>query len=142
MTIRAQIDAYKDAFNRRDATAAVQLFAEHAVFEMPLLGQRLFGKREIAVGLQRMFEVTESAQIQFSGTKELQSIFIAEGRLKAKLHRDAHAVEIPLAVVFEAELTGIVRLSTYLDARPYRLWSDGPIFASAGVSQQTPGVTV
>ena len=134
MTIQAQLNAYRDAFNKRDLTAALMLFAEHAVFEMPLLGQRLFGKREIAIGLQRIFEVTESAQIQLSGAKESQNIVIAEGRLKAKLHRDAHAVEIPLAVVLEAQRNDITRLSTYLDARPYRLWTDGALFASAHAS--------
>src|ERR1700726_1932892 len=96
MTSEAQLHAYREAFNRRDLTAALMLFAEHAVFEMPLLGQRLFGKREIAIGLQRIFEVTESAQIQLSGAKESQNIIIAEGRLQAKLHRDSHAVKIPL----------------------------------------------
>ena len=134
MAIQAQLNAYQDAFNRRDLTAALMLFAERAVFEMPLLGQRLFGKREIAIGLQKIFEVTESAQIQLSGAKESQNILIAEGRLQAKLHRDAHAVEIPLAVVLEAQRNDITRLSTYLDARPYRLWTDGVLFASAHAS--------
>ena len=130
MTIQAQLAAFRDAFNGRDLTAALMLFAEHAVFEMPLLGQRLFGKREIAIGLQRIFEVTESAQIQLSGAKESQNLIIAEGRLQAKLHRDAHAVDIPLAVVLETQQNDIMRLSTYLDARPYRLWTDGTLFAS------------
>ena len=130
MTIQAQLNAFRDAFNGRDLTAALMLFAEHAVFEMPLLGQRLFGKREIAIGLQRIFEVTESAQIQLSGAKESQNLISAEGRLQAKLHRDAHAVDIPLAVVLETQQNDIMRLSTYLDARPYRLWTDGTLFAS------------
>ncbi len=134
VTIQAQLNAYQDAFNGRDLTAALMLFAEHAIFEMPLLGQRLFGKREIAMGLQKIFEVTESAQIHLARAKEAQNIVIAEGRLQAKLHRDAHAVEIPLAVVLEAQQNDIVRLSTYLDARPYRLWTDGPLFASAQAS--------
>jgi ketosteroid isomerase-like protein len=136
MTTQAQLNAYQEAFNRRDLTAALMLFAEHAIFEMPLLGQRLFGKREIAVGLQKIFEVTESAQIQLSGAKQSRNIVIAEGRLQAKLRRDAHAVEIPLAVVLEAQQNDIVRLSTYLDARPYRLWTDGPLFASAQASNE------
>jgi ketosteroid isomerase-like protein len=134
MTIRTLLTAYRDAFNRRDSRAALELFSEHAVFDIPLLGQRLFGKREIAVGLDRIFEVTESADIQFSSTKEIAKLSVAEGRLRAKLHRDAHAVEIPLAVVLEAQQNDIVRLSTYLDARPYRLWADGPLFASAQAS--------
>jgi ketosteroid isomerase-like protein len=134
MNIKTQLNAYQDAFNRRDLTGALSLFAEHAVFEMPLLGQRLIGKREIAVGLRRIFEVTESAQMELSGAKESQNVVIAEGRLQAKLHRDAHAVEIPLAVVLEAKQNDITRLSTYLDARPYRLWTDGTLFAPAHAS--------
>jgi ketosteroid isomerase-like protein len=130
MTSEAQLHAYREAFNKRDLAAALMLFAEHAVFEMPLLGQRLFGKREIAVGLQRIFDVTESAHIQLSGAKESPNVVIAEGRLQAKLHRDTHAVEIPLAIVLETRQNDIMRLSTYLDARPYRLWADGPLFAS------------
>jgi hypothetical protein len=39
---------------------------------------------------------------------------------------------MPLALVMATEDGLISRLSTYLDARPYRLWSDGPIFAAAG----------
>jgi len=134
MTTQAQLNAYQDAFNRRDLTSTLSLFAEHAVFEMPLLGQRLFGKREIAVGLQRIFDVTESAQLQLSGAKGSKNVVIAEGRLRAKLHRDAHAVEISLAVVLEATQNDITRLSTYLDARPYRLWTDGTLFAPAHAS--------
>ena len=129
MTPQVQLNAYRDAFNRRDLNEALMLFADHAVFEMPLLGQRLFGKREIAAGHQRIFEVTQSAQIHISTTKESQKLIIAEGRLRAKLHRDAYAVEIPLAVVLEAQ-ENITRISTYLDARPYRLWADGILFAS------------
>ena len=129
MTPQVQLNAYRDAFNRRDLNEALVLFADHAVFEMPLLGQRLFGKGEIAAGHRRIFEVTQSAQIHISTAKESQKLIIAEGRLRAKLHRDAHAVEIPLAVVLEAQ-ENITRISTYLDARPYRLWADRILFAS------------
>ncbi len=142
MAVRSLLDAYRDAFNRRDLSGALQLFAEQAVFEMPLLGQRLVGRREIAIGLRRIFEVTEAAQFQLAATNELQHIVIAEGQLQAKLHRDVHAVEIPLAVVLEARQMDILRLSTYLDARPYRLWTDGFIFAAAAESGQSSGEAV
>lgn len=134
MTIEAQLNAYRDAFNGRDLAAALALFAERAVFELPLLGQRLVGRGEIAAGLERIFEVTESARMELSHAKESPQLAIAEGRLHAKLHRDAHAVEMPLAVVVEARQHHIERLSTYLDARPYRLWTDGTLFASVQVS--------
>jgi hypothetical protein len=123
--------AYRDAFNRRDLGATVDLFAARALYEMPLLGQRLFGKAEITAGLRRIFAITEFAGLSFSREKHTKRIRIAEGRLHAKLHRDTHAVEIPLAVVLESQRGAIVRLSTYLDARPYRLWADGPLLTPA-----------
>jgi ketosteroid isomerase-like protein len=140
MTIRTQLDAYRDAFGRRDLTAAMALFADHAVFEMPLLGQRLFGKHEIAAGLERIFDVTEFAHIELSRAKESTNVVIEEGRLRAKLHRDAHSLDIPLAVVLECKGNDITRLSTYLDARRYRLWADGPLFASTHAAAQLSGV--
>jgi hypothetical protein len=131
MTMQAQLNAYRDAFNGRDSTAVLTLFGERALFEMPLLGQRLVGKREIAAGLNRIYEVTESIQLELSKTKTRDNLAIAEGRLRAKLHRDAQLVEIPLAVVLEGTQQHIMRLSNYLDARPYRLWADGTLFAAA-----------
>ena len=123
------MNAYRDAFNRRDLEATLSLFAAHALFEMPLLGQRLFGKAEIAAGLHRIFEITEFAELRFLREKRSQGVRIAEGQLRTKLHRDAREVEIPLAVVLESRRGSIARLSTYLDARPFRLWADGPLLA-------------
>ncbi len=134
MTPRVQFSAYRDAFNRRDVHEALRLFADRAIFEMPLLGQRLFGIPEITAGHRRIFEVTESAQIEVAAVRESGPLAIAEGRLHAKLYRDERPVSIPLAMVLEAQ-ERINRVSTYLDARPYRLWADGTLFASAGSSQ-------
>lgn len=131
MSLKIHLDAYCKAFNARSPEAALAVFAEHAVFEMPLLGQRLFGRREIAQGLMRIFDLTETAQFDFSTVTESDRILIAEGDLRAKLHRDAAASALPAAVTLEAKDGKITRLSIYLDARPYRLWTDGPIFASA-----------
>src|SRR5579862_7061356 len=105
------MNAYRDAFNRRDLEATLSLFAAHALFEMPLLGQRLFGKAEIAAGLHRIFEITEFAELRFLREKRSQGVRIAEGQLRTKLHRDAREVEIPLAVVLESRRGSIARLS-------------------------------
>ncbi len=133
MTPREQLDNYCDAFNGRELEKALALFAVRALFEMPLLGQRLIGRGEIAVGLARVFELTQSAAIQISAIEETASLVMGEGRLTARLHRDPGPVSIPLAVALEGEKGSIARLSMYLDARPYRLWTDGPIFASGAV---------
>jgi ketosteroid isomerase-like protein len=130
MSLKIHLDAYCRAFNERSLDGTIAQFADHALFELPLLGQRLFGRAEIAAGLRRIFEVTESARLTFSDVTASEPMLIAEGELQAKLHRDAAPVAMPAAVVLEAKDGKIVRLSTYLDARPYRLWSDGPIFAT------------
>ena len=132
MTPRAQLENYCEAFNRRDVEKALALFAARALFEMPLLGQRLIDRPEIAAGLARVFEVTQSAAIEISTAEETASLVMGEGRLTARLHRDTAPVSIPMAVVLESDEGEIARLSIYLDAQPYRLWTDGPIFASRG----------
>ena len=129
MTLKTHLDAYCQAFNARKLDAALALFADHALFELPLLGQRLFGRAEIAEGLKRVFDLTESAKLEFADVAESAPVLIAEGQLQAKLKRDAAPVSMTAAVTLEAKDGKITRLSTYLDARPYRLWTDGPIFA-------------
>jgi hypothetical protein len=132
MTPREQLENYCEAFNRRDLERALALFAMRALFEMPLLGQRLIGRREIAAGLARVFELTQSAAIEISAIEEAALLVMGEGRLTARLHRDPAPVTIPLAIALESSEGDIARLSLYLDAHPHRPWADGPIFASSG----------
>jgi hypothetical protein len=129
MTLQSHLNSFCEAFNRRALDATVSLFSERAVFETPLLGQRLFGTREIKVGLRRIFDVSESAKMHLLSTKESHHVVIGEGELIAKLHRDSSPVRMPMAVSLEAVDGKISRLSTYFDMRPYRLWTDGVIYA-------------
>jgi SnoaL-like domain len=131
MKLCEHLNAYCRAFTERNLDGALALFSQHALFEMPLLGQRLFGTGEIAVGLRRIFDVTESAEINFIHAQEDDRVIIAEGSMTAKLHRDDEVVRLPLAITLAVENRLISRLSMYLDARPYRLWTDGPVFASS-----------
>ena len=117
--------AYCRAFGAKDARAVAALFADGALYELPLLGQRLVGPAEIRVGLERAFALIERCAIELAGVTSSARVAIAEGRLSAKLQRDAQ----PMAIVIECGEDRIARLATHLDARPYRLWSDGPIFA-------------
>lgn len=130
MTVAPPLQAYLDAFAAKDAEAASALFADSAVYELPLLGQRLVGRHEIKAGFTRIFALAERCAFEIDATQSAAGATIAEGRLKAKLHRDRDPVEMPAALVMQARDGVIARLSTYLDARPYRLWSDGPIFAA------------
>ncbi len=121
--------AYCRAFRSREPEAIVSLFERRGVYEMPMLGQRLIGHGEIRAGAAQMFSLTESCSIVLSGIMASAEAAIAEGRLRAKLHRDPDPMDLPCAIALSMGRGGISRLSTYLDARPYRLWSDGPIFA-------------
>jgi len=147
--LQVQLDDYCKALRNRALDAALDLFSEGALFEMPLLGQRLIGKLEIKAGLQRIFEVTEWAEIEIAHAEESAGVIIAEGQFRAKLRRDRSALEMAVALVLEATVLeatvleatvleatnrGISRLSHYLDARPYRLWSDGPILVHSASS--------
>ena len=123
---------YCRAFGAKDAPAVAALFADGALYELPLLGQRLVGPAEIRVGLERAFALLERCAIALGDMKSSARVAIAEGRLSAKLRRDAQPMGAPLAIVIECREECISRLATHLDARPYRLWSDGPIFAVAG----------
>jgi ketosteroid isomerase-like protein len=124
--------AYCRAFGAKDARAVAALLADGALYELPLLGQRLVGPAEIRIGLERAFALIERCAIELADVKSSARVAIAEGRLSAKLQRDAQPMEAPLALVIECRDDRIARLATHLDARPYRLWSDGPIFAVAG----------
>jgi ketosteroid isomerase-like protein len=127
--------AYADAFSRRDIAAAVALFARNALFEMPLLGQRLVGRPEIRAGLDRIVLATHSCEMTITQLKALDAVAIGEGRLHAGLRADGAPLSAPMSLVIETTAQGIVRLSTYLDAFPHRLWSDGLVAASAGPDQ-------
>jgi len=130
MTGEAALRTYCQVLASRDTETAVSLFGPNGLFEFPLLGQRLVGSAEIRAGLERIFSVTESCRIELAVVESTFGATLAEGRLHAKLRRDRNPVDLPLAMVVEVRDERVTRLSTYLDARPYRLWADGPIFAA------------
>lgn len=116
------------AFESKDETEIVTLFDPKGICELPLIGGRLVGHGEIRAGFMRAFSVVDRCSIERLALKSEGTTTIAEGRLHAKLYRDDRQMAIPLAIVMIGNGGGIVRLSIYLDARPFRLWSDGPIF--------------
>jgi ketosteroid isomerase-like protein len=130
MTATTLLHAYLDAFAAKKAEAVARLFPVGAIYELPLLGQRLVGPLEIRAGLERAFALAERCAFAIDAAQSSGDTTIAEGRLQAKLRRDRDAVEMPAAIVLQVQDGTIRRLSTYLDARPYRLWSDGPVFAA------------
>jgi hypothetical protein len=116
------------AFESKDFEKIAALFDPKGLCEFPLFGQRLMGHGEIREGFMRAFSVIDSSSITFQTCKSGPNATIAEGRLEAKLYRDHHSMAAPLALVMVKEAGRIARLSCYLDARPFRLWCDGPVF--------------
>jgi len=123
------VDRYCRAFRDGDTEAALALFHAESRFELPLLGQRLVGRAELRAGHDLIAGLTASRSIELSGRRAKPNLAIAEGVLHARLHRDPAAVSIPMALVAHTRDDRLARLSFYLDARPYRLWADGPILA-------------
>lgn len=141
MSATDALRAYCAAFAAKDAEAVLLLFAEGGLFEWPLLGQRLAGRPEIGAGLARIFALVERSTIEIAALRASGPVAIAEGTLRAKLHRDPGPIEVPLALVVRLQEGEIARLSAYLDARPYRLWADGPIFVAAATPAARMGGT-
>ncbi len=136
------IRTYCTAFEAGDADAIVALFAPNGLYEMPFLTPpRLVGAAEIRAGMARIFALTEARRVRLDQVKAAGPAAIAEGRFEATVPRDDVTITVPFAMVAEtagamvAETadamvdSGLKRLSLYCDARPWRLWTDGPVMA-------------
>ena len=124
------IRTYCTAFEAGDADAIVALFGPNGLYEMPFLTPtRLVGGAEIRAGMMRIFEITEARWVTLDQVKAAGPAAIAEGRFEATVPRDGKTITVPFAMVAEAAVGGLSRLSLYCDARPYRLWTDGPVMA-------------
>ena len=130
MSPEGAIRAYCTAFEAGDAAAIVSLFAPGGLYEMPFLTPpRLVGRAEIAAGLARIFEVVASRRVTIIEVKAAGPAAIAEGSLEAEVPRDGETLTVPFAMVLECGAEAVSRLSVYCDARPHRLWTDGPVLA-------------
>ncbi len=124
------IRAYCTAFEAGDDDAIVALFGPNGLYEMPFLTPtRLVGGAEIRVGMERIFALTEARRVTLDQVKAAGPAAIAEGRFEATVPRDGVTMTVPFAMVAEAADGGLSRLSLYCDARPWRLWTDGPVMA-------------
>jgi ketosteroid isomerase-like protein len=131
MSAEDALRSYCAGFEAKDRDAVVALFGPNGLYEFPLLGQRLVGRAEIGAGLDRVFEVLDSYAIDLAEVKASGPAAIAEGHFRARLHRGDERVETPFALVLETRHGAVSRLTVYLDARPHRLWTDGPVLALA-----------
>lgn len=132
MTPRDAIALHNAAYQSRDPGPLLDALAPGCLYEMPLLRSRMVGRGEIAEGLRLAFAATTSCSLEISRTRQSGDTALAEGVMTAALAREKTSATVPFAMVVEAGETGISRISLYLDARPFRLWADGPVMAMAG----------
>jgi len=129
MTPADAIRLHNQAWESRDAAALLDALAPGALYEMPLLRSRMVGRAEIAAGLALAMDATTRCAIEVTRLREAGDTAIAEGTMRPVLARDGTSPEIPCAIVAETNGGAIGRISVYLDARPFRLWADGPVMA-------------
>lgn len=132
MTPADAIRLHNAAWESRDAAALLDALAPGALYEMPLLRSRMVGRAEIAAGLALGFEATERCAVEVTHVRAAEDTAIAEGVMRPALKREGTTPEIPCAIVAEIANGAIARISVYLDARPFRLWADGPVMAMSG----------
>ena len=132
MTPAQAIALHNQAYASRDTTALLDALAPGCLYEMPLLRTRMVGRHEITEGLRLALAATTRCTLAVTRTRESGTTALAEGVMTAALAREKETAAIPFAMVVEAGQSGIARISLYLDARPFRLWADGPVMAMAG----------
>lgn len=132
MTPSQAIALHNAAYQSRDASTLLDALAPGCLYEMPLLRSRMVGRAEIAEGLRLALAATTHCSLEVTRSREAGGVALVEGVMTAALARERTTATLPFAMVAEAGEGGISRISLYLDARPYRLWSDGPVMAIAG----------
>ena len=123
------IRTHNDAWQARDPARLVAMFAAGGLYEMPLLRSRMVGRAEIAEGLERGFAACRGVATEIGRLREAGATAMAEGAMEATLAATGERARIPFAMVAVVEGDAVRRFSVYLDARPFRLWSDGPVIA-------------
>ena len=129
MTPAEALRAYCDAFAARDVERVVALFAANALHELPLVRPRLVGAAEIRAGLTCAFAVVTDCRIALARVHETGSTALAEGVMELGLARAPGRASLPFALVGVISDGRLGRLSAYLDARPFRPFTDGPVLA-------------
>ena len=124
------IESFVEAFNCGESEAVLALLSASALFELPLLGQRLVGHPEIRAGLARIRDVTVICRLELTALGRAPGVSIGEGSLRARRRADSATLELPMAMVATGTGGGIERLSVYLNTRGQRLWSDSAILPS------------
>lgn len=127
MTPRQLLETYCDAFARREAERIGPLFADDAVFDLPLQDDRLQGREVIAEEMHWSLLGLEDIEVELGHVMEGPDDVMAEGIFRAvplavppKVDGTPARLDFRFVAVLVAKDGKIARLSEYFDTRPLK----------------------
>jgi aminomethyltransferase len=127
MTPRQALETYCDAFARREPDRIEPLFAEDAVFDLPLQDGRLHGREAIMAEMRTALRGLEDIEVELGHVMEGASDVFAEGvfraapvAIPAKLNGTPARLDFRFVAVVEMKDGKIARLTEHFDTRPLK----------------------
>jgi ketosteroid isomerase-like protein len=110
------LEAYCEEFAARRADLLTDLFADHALVEIPLLDHHVRGA-EVAPTLTGILSTLDSCELSLKTVVAAGRTAMGEGHIAA--HTSDGALDFDFAIVVQIDDDGrIVRLSEYFDTDP------------------------
>ena len=114
----AALEAYCAQFAARRAEALADLFAEHALVEIPLLDHHVRGA-EVVPTLTAIVSTLDACEVTLKSVVAAGSTAMGEGQLVAQTSNGG--LDFDFAIVVQVDDDGrIVRLSEYFDTDPIK----------------------
>jgi len=129
MTPTDALRRYCDAFASGDLDTIAGLFAEDAVCDLPLVGERMHGHATIMREVRAAVRGLKDIRVEIGAALEGEGDVIAEGAFWSEMvgagtHVDGSPVraDFRFVAVVETRDGKITRLSEYLDTKPVKPW--------------------
>jgi aminomethyltransferase len=147
MTPKDALNAYCEAFARREPEAIAPLFAEDAVFDIPFQDRRLEGRdlimREMATSIRGLKNITVELGHVIEGDNDAyaEGVFLSE-MIGAPAKVDGTPVRTDFRFVAVVEMKDglIARLSEYFDTKPLKPLERARVYTSNRRSPYWEGV--
>lgn len=127
MTPRQALELYCDAFARRAPEAIESLFAEDAVYDLPLHDGRVQGREAILREVRTALRGLKNIEVHLEHVLEQEDSVFAEGFFRSEHigippHVDGtpHRLDFRFAVVVETSGGKVSRWSEYFDTKPLK----------------------
>ena len=147
MTPRQALETYCDAFARRDAERIAPLFADDAVFDLPLQDARLNGREVIVQEMRTALRGLTDIEVELGHVMEGAHDVFAEGifgavpvAIPAKVDGAPARLDFRFVAVIEMKDGKIARLSEYFDTRPLKPRDRARIYPNTRRSPYWAGV--